>query len=248
MSERGRTGSPAGRDDALATDAVRRQLEGRVEVIELACERYRMLDAALRRSGWQPALRERRALVAEVVAQERALEEALERTRRRAEAEGWPAGGPVLTVVRGLEQWRKRLHARVRGRLGEVWGPADGTARLEEDLALLVGAVGEPVALSLAQGEAYVFTPERSPVSARLVLSGVLFLLGFALFGSLNAFIGVWGALAGLGLFALASGGMLRAMRREEVRLTTERLLWQPARGEPAEVRLDSIKEGGVDV
>ncbi len=46
MSERGRTGRPAGRGGALATDDVRRQLKGRAEVLEEACERYRMLDAA----------------------------------------------------------------------------------------------------------------------------------------------------------------------------------------------------------
>jgi hypothetical protein len=248
MSERGRTGSPAGRDGALATDDVRRQLEGRAEVIELACERYRMLDAALRRSGWQLALRERRALVAEVLAQEPVLEEALERTRRRAKAEGWPAGGPILTAVRELEQWRPRLHARVRERLGEVWGPADGRARLEEDLALLNGAVGEPVELTLAPGEAYVFKPERGPLSTRFLLSCVLILLGFVLFGALNAFLGPWSALAGLGLFTLAASGLLWAARQDEVSLTTERLLWQPAHGEPEEVRLDSVREGGVGV
>lgn len=248
MSTRTRTARTQGRQEAPSQGDVRRQLEGRVELLEVACERYRMLGTALRHFRWQRALRARRALVAEVLEHEPAVLEALERTRRRAEAEGWPARDPVLTAVRELERWRERLHARVRRRLGEEPAPGGGEASLAEGLARLDASVGKPVRLTLAPAEAYIFEAKKTWAGPKLVVICGGALLGLLLYGGLSAVTGIWGVLFGLLLSMASARGLFLTLHDEGLVLTTERLLWTPVRVEPVEVRLDSIPEGGVGV
>ena len=59
--------------------------------------------------AWKRRLRAGPGLLQEVIVQEDSLDEALERTRRRMEVEGWPETLPALEPLRDMLRHRARL-------------------------------------------------------------------------------------------------------------------------------------------
>jgi hypothetical protein len=175
---------------APSVEAVRLQLEGRLEVLEAARARYVRLRRALSLWGWERRLRRRPELVREVLLGEPAYTEALERVLRRAESEGWSEDAPGLALVRDVRAQRARLEKLVRERLDtRVW--TTGTPSLVDDLERL-----ELIALQRVWLER-----RRTPSS--FGLGGVV--------GETLVYLGqLAGELAGpLGLLLLVAGGLL---------------------------------------
>ncbi|MFP2929010.1 hypothetical protein ACLESO_28185 [Pyxidicoccus sp. 3LG] len=247
MFERARARRTAGKEEAASDQDLRRRLEGRVEVVEVAVARFRRLETALKSSRWRRRLRDQQELVGEALRAQAVVAEAEECIRRHAEAERWPVQLPVLRTVRELEARRGRLHARVRRRLDEV-ELVSGRTSLEQDLSLLESRVREPVRLGLAPGEVYVFEPAKHWQGLQTVVVCAYLPLAFVVFFSLVGPGTVWAACAAVALLTLAAVYFLDLARRGNVYLTTDRLLWMPSHGEPAEVRLESISAGGVRV
>jgi len=106
---------------------VRRQLEGRLEVLETAHAHHVRLRRALVWWGWERRLRREPALVRSVLGSEAAYNDALERVLRRA---------PDLAVIRDIQRCRVELVVLVHERLAsQVWTP--GPPCLVEDLERL---------------------------------------------------------------------------------------------------------------
>lgn len=254
MSERYRTGAVATESRPSEGD-LRRRLEGRVELIESALRRYRVLDMTLASRGWWQALRRDPLLIPDVLEVEPALLEALERTERRGEQEGWPEGSSIPGTVSRMREVRERLTPRVRDALlsrGLETAPQsleDGLRKLEEVCSRevrLQRTPGEPFALrigSVARTPQYV-------VSVGFVLAalglgaGILWLLllrhvGLALMG---------GGLALVGLL-MGTVALLRRNAPGVIWLTPERVVWMaPGDAPPVAVRLDSLGEDGLQV
>ena len=242
MSERVRTDFSRGSlENGPSPEDVRRQLEGRVEVVEAARERYSRLESLLSERRWKRRLREQPGAIQEVLRHEPSLDEALSRIQRRAEVDGWPEELPVLVAVREVRSRRARLEAIVLKRLGSLTRVANAPS-LVEALARLEGLVLQPLPLEPAEGEVRLL--EGKPGVELLVLVGYFaFILGqFA-----TDVMGLHGALVLLAtvllvlVFALSS-----RLRIGHYWLTSERLVWKPFRGELVQVPLRSIREGGV--
>jgi hypothetical protein len=139
MPERTPTGDMHRAVLAVPTEAeIRLQLEGRLEVVEGARERYARLESVLRGWRWWPRLSRQLRVLHRALQHEPELEEALARVLHRAEVAGWPATLPLLERVREVEALRNRVDTLARQRLGELsLGPAEGSlaqvlSRLEE--------------------------------------------------------------------------------------------------------------------
>lgn len=139
MSERSPTGDRHRAALAMPTEAeIRLQLEGRLEVVEGARERYARLESVLRGWRWWPRLSRQLRVLHRVWQHEPELEQALARVLHRAQVAGWPATLPLLERVREVEALRTRVEALARQRLGELGlEPAQGSlaqvlSRLEE--------------------------------------------------------------------------------------------------------------------
>ncbi len=251
MSVSSRVPSASPSASLLTPEDLRRQLEGRLELIEEALERYGWLEDALKDRDWQRLLRSQLALVARAVEGEAACAEALERATRRAEVEGWPKDSPVLALVREARALRTRLEARVRERLASV-ASVSGAPALEADLRRLAALVKDPVSLELAPGEPF---SQRMASTGTVVQYAVGFLYPLGMLALLylvlaavllgHALLGI--AAGVLVLLGLANMGTVSQwMRPGTVWFTPQRLVWVPSLGEPGAVRLDSIADGGI--
>ncbi|WP_217439557.1 hypothetical protein [Myxococcus sp. CA056] len=254
MSERNRTGAVVPESRPSEGD-LRRRLEGRVELIESALRRYRMLDRTLDSRGWRRTLQDEPSLIQDVLEVEPTLLEALERTERRGEQEGWPEGSSIPKTASRVREVRERLTMRVRDALltrGLVTESLSLEAKLRELKEVCAQEVSlqrtptEPFALRIASvGRAPQYVVAFVFVLAALGLGvGILWLL---LLGSTGVAL-VGGTLA---LVALLMGTvtLLRMKAPGVVWLTPERVVWMPPGDEPpVAVRLDSLEEGGLQL
>lgn len=247
MAERIRSGGVTG--EALSAEDIHRRLEGRAEVLEAARARQAVLVSVLGARRWKRQLRARPELIPQWLEHQPAVTEALERTRRRAEVEGWPGDTPVLVAARELVEGGKRLATLARSRLASL-ASVSGEASLQEDLPRLDALVRKTAALTLGPGEVLVFEgQQRWQASSRIPPPLMLLLLGT---GMLVVSAILVDAVFGLGevslllMMATVLPWMVVSMRSGRAWLTSERLLWQPVLGEAASVPLASIPPGGV--
>ena len=236
--------------EGVTDEDIRRRLEGRAEVLDAALARDTALESLLRARGWRRKLRARPGLVPEWLAQEPAVAEALERVKRRADAEGWLEDTPVLVGARELAARRTRLVTLVRGRLSEL-ATVSGAPSLKADLPRLDTLVRGKASLSLSPGEVLVFEGqqkwEKSQHIPPLLIYLLLTSLGMAIAAVVAEKLFRLGDGAALLLMALAAvPWMVTGLRSGRVWLTSERLLWQPLLGELVAVPLSSIRDGGV--
>ncbi|MFY2562042.1 hypothetical protein ACN469_30895 [Corallococcus terminator] len=251
MSERNRTGAVAPESRPSEED-LRRRLEGRVELIESALRRYRRLDETLDSRGWRRTLREEPSLLRDVLEVEPTLLEALERTERRGEQEGWPEGSAIQWTASRVREVREQLTMRVRDVL-LLRGQVTESLSLEDKLRELEKVCAQEVSLRRMPGESFalhmgsVARSSQYLVSVGFVLTalglvaGILWLLVLGEFGlALGG-----GGLAMVGLL-MVTVAMLRSQAPGVVWLTPKRVVWLAPGDEPAvEVRLDSLTEDG---
>ncbi|MCP3104376.1 hypothetical protein LZ198_36485 [Myxococcus sp. K15C18031901] len=232
---------------AQSAEAVRLQLEGRAEVLEGALAREALLEGVLRGGRWKSRLRAHPELVAERARSAPEVAEALERTRRRAESEGWPGETRILVVVRELLDRRARLEALVRRRLASL-APVSGAPVLDEELARLDGLVCRQSSFALAEREVVVYEtlPLRAWPPVHWALVALLACLAHGLFVlfTLRAAPGTGSPdVLSAGLFLGLSGTFVALVSRSgQVRLTSERLIWKPRVGETVELSLSSLR------
>ncbi|RKG62351.1 hypothetical protein D7X30_03340 [Corallococcus sp. AB011P] len=254
MRERSR---PSTALPGLTVADVERQLEGRAEVLTAARRPYAELEKALSGRRWRRALVRRPELVPALVAEARAVEEALERVQRRAAQAAWPDDTPVLKAARELSARRERL-TRLAWRRLDVLTVAPEGVSLEEALTRLDSLVRQPASWALKPGEVLVFEDDtrrrsdpslvpmslRQEVSPRMVfawgvLTALCSLLLLVVPRSMD--VPVVACLVS-GTLGILAAQFLRAGR---LRLTSERLIWVPMFGEPQEVRLGTISPDG---
>lgn len=241
--------APRRSSEGPTPEDVRVQLEGRAEVLEAALRREATLESVLSGPGWKRRWRKQPRLVAEWLEQEAAVEEALERTRRRARVEGWSDTLPVMEGLRELEARRERLKTLVRERLSKLVA-VSGPPVLKVELARLDGLVGKRTALSLEPGEVLLFQADRlSPVSSGKA-PPVLISMALFYWGLYVLFLGVlkgnktW---AGVVLTAFIIAPLFWVWARSgRIWMTSQRLLWMPTLGEAVSVPLSTIAPGGV--
>jgi hypothetical protein len=245
MSERLRAppAHPSAPERQLSSEDLRRQLEGRWEIIEAAQRRYATLEKRLRGVSWKRRLRAQDSLFQEVLNQEGPLEEALGRARRRMELEGWPDTLLALEPIRDVARRRERIGGLVRKRLSELSVPV-GTPELLKELALLRSVLQERPSPALASDEPRILEMKRNAsIPPPLVL---LFVLLVPILGMVSTVAGPLPLLLVAALFVSLIG--LYVARAGEFRLTGERLTWKPVVGEPVSVALRSIRPGGIRV
>ncbi|NVJ24067.1 hypothetical protein HUW62_22835 [Myxococcus sp. AM011] len=224
---------------------VRVQLEGRAEVLEAALRRDALLESVLSGPGWKRRWREQPMLVPEWLEQESTVEEALERTSRRARVEGWADTLPVMKGLRKLEARRERLRTLVRKRLSRLVSVA-GAPVLKVELARLDGLVRKRTMLSLGPGEVLLFQSARSsPISLGQTVPRSLALLYSLVCVLLLPLLGKGWAMVALVALILSPVFWLWA-RSGRVWMTSKRLLWMPTLGEAVSVPLSTIAPGGV--
>jgi hypothetical protein len=242
MSERPRAPlSPAERE--LSSEALRRQLEGRLEIIEAARKRYAKLEKQLRGITWKRRLRTQADFLQEVIDQEAPLDEALNRARRRGEVEGWPESLPALEPLRDVLRRREHVGMLVRKRLIELAVSPDAPD-LRKDLTTLRSVLQEPPILMPAPEETRILEMRRNTSIPPPLL--VLILLVVPLLQMAAAFMGPAAVLLVLGLFFTLIA--LTVTRAGEFWLTSNRLVWKPLIGKPVSVSLRSIRSGGIQV
>jgi hypothetical protein len=212
-----------------------------MELIEAAGKRYATLEKRLKSIAWKQQLRARPELIHEVLSQEDLLEEALSRTRRRGELEGWPETLPALEPVREVLRRRARVEGLVRKRLEELSASTEAPS-LKKDLAHLEKLVREVVSMKLGPGETQLLGTKNNQAMPR-PLAVLLFMLlplvyATGLFSRPSVMLGM----VGLG-FTLLVVFLLRA---GEFWLTSDRLIWKPLVGDTVSVSLSSIRDGGI--
>lgn len=114
---KGRTGRAARakkREDlADDDDSVRIRLEGRLELLEAARSRYRLLQLkVLGRLRWKLAARRNAVLLREVAQEQAHVDEALAHVERRAAAEGWKPRSEAVRCAREVRALKDGLDAR----------------------------------------------------------------------------------------------------------------------------------------
>ncbi|AKJ03720.1 hypothetical protein ATI61_11931 [Archangium gephyra] len=219
----------------LSSEDVRRQLEGRLEVLETAHAHYRALEEALQKPKWKLHLRPRLEMLRETLRQEPALVEALERLHHRARSEGWSETEPALVLAHEVEGLRARVGALTRHHLGPSETPLE---RLER-------SVVQSLPAPLAPGEKLLCSGRFSP---SLSLPGMALLLGFSVTHCATPLgirgeagapgFGFWGAW--MVFTALCFWFQYRGSGR--FWLTESRLIWLPTRGDPLQVSLHDIR------
>lgn len=245
MSERLRASRPnsSSPEREVSSEDLRRQLEGRLEVIEAARKRYATLEKQLSGIAWKRRLRVRAHLLQEVLDQEDSLDEALTRAHRRGEVEGWPESLPALAPLRDVLRRREHVGTLVRKRLTELAVPLDAP-NLRKDLAELRSILQEPPILAPAPEETRILEMRRNTSVPPPLL--VLILLVIPLLRVTITFMGPAAALLALGLFATLV--TLAVARAGDFWLTSDRLVWKPVIGKPVSVSLRSIRPGGIQV
>jgi hypothetical protein len=242
MSERPRALSPPQALE-LSTEDLRRQLEGRLEVIEAARKRYATLEKQLSGIAWKRRLRAQPSVLQEVLDQEAPLDEALTRARRRGEVEGWPESLPALEPLRDVLRRRAHLGMLVRKRLTELKVPL-GTPELRKELSALQSILHEPPTVMPSLEETRILEMSRNTSIPPPLL--VLILLVIPLLRAAIALMGPAAVLFVLGLFF--SLVTLAVARAGEFWLTGDRLVWKPVIGKSVSVSLRSIRSGGIQV
>ena len=212
-----------------------------MELIEAAASRYATLEKRLKRIAWKHQLRSRPEFTQEVLAQEEPLEEAIARTRRRAELEAWPETLPALEPLRELLRRRARVEGLVRKRLEELTGPTEAPS-LKSDLAHLERLVRDVASIKLEPGETRLLEMQKDQSIPKPIAALVFLLIPLVHVLALTAgpalLLGVVGVfLTLLAAFILRSG---------QFWLTSERLIWKPLLGEPISVPLRSIRDKGI--
>jgi hypothetical protein len=127
---------------ATQDESVRIRLEGRLELLEAALPRYRLLQLkVLSRLRWKQAVRQNAALVRELAEVEPRIDEALAQIFRRAEAEGWKSRSEAVQCANEVKRLRAAVTTRVRALLD---GEADGSPLAAQLFALERIAVHTP--------------------------------------------------------------------------------------------------------
>jgi hypothetical protein len=195
---------------------IRIRLEGRLEVLEVAVDRYEAL-AALLKGNWQRTAIEEQQKVRDFLSEEPALDDAIAHAERLAEREGWPPNAEARRVWARVAALRTLLQARFKR---STWAQAiehlsavAGSTRLprSDELVLLQGTAARPLPLW-----ALTLAPTLIALSA---------------FGGLAA-AGVMVSMVCLGLAVLPLGRYV---------LLADRLVWMPYRGVPLEVTIDAL-------
>jgi hypothetical protein len=242
MSERPRASvSPSERE--LSSEDLRRQLEGRLEIIEAARKRYAALEKQLGGIAWKRRLRTQADFLQEVIDQEAPLDEALTRARRRGEVEGWPESLPALEPLRDVLRRRHHVGTLVRKRLTELAVPPNAPD-LRKDLTTLRSVLQESPILMPAPEETRILEVRRNTSIPPPLL--VLILLVVPLLQVAISFMGPAAVLLILGLFFTLIA--LVVARAGDFWLTSDRLVWKPVIGKPVSVSLRSIRPGGIQV
>lgn len=233
-------------------EALRRMLEGRVERLEAGLRRYRELDDVLMERDWESALRERLELLREVLDGDAACLEAVERVRKRAEVEHWPGDIWVLELAREVTARRLRLEARARERLRSVSRVRRAPA-LEESLRRLEALVRVRVSLVREPGESFTLQVGSLGGWKQGLVGAGYFMAMFALQPVVLSVLAagpptplVWAVGATPVLLTAGAFWLFKRLRPGVLWLTPRRLVWAPSRGEPVELRLDSIAEEGI--
>ncbi|NMO19809.1 hypothetical protein HPC49_44345 [Pyxidicoccus fallax] len=220
-----RSAAPAREDasEASGWEGLRLRLEGGLEVIEAALERYYELSTAIGKRSWKAKLRLRPELLDEAIESEPAVLAALASLKRRASREPETAG----VLLYELEAARELLSAAVarRVRVGEQ-------PLLSERLRRLRAVVLRPLPLLQKEGEQQVLVGEA-------VLPPPWLLATFLALGLLVAWlVSPWAVVP-----LLVPAFLVTYLRSGWYWLTTERLLWQPRRGDLVQVSLSSIRD-----
>ncbi|WNG61056.1 hypothetical protein F0U59_44860 [Archangium gephyra] len=243
MSERLRTEVSSGsRVEVPSPEDMRRQLEGRVEVVEASRERYAALESLLSGGRWKRRLRAEPGALAVVLRHEAAFHDAMDRIQRRAQMDGWPVHSPVLVMLRDVWTLRSRLEALVRKRLDEL-APVSGATSLTEDLSRLERLVFEAIPLEPIPGEVRLL--EGDTADAALVLRLYVSIIGALVLGPIAHSWG--GALVAFALLVLLIANIVHGVVRSgRYWLTSQRLVWRPYSGEPVQIPLRSLLEDGL--
>ena len=207
--------------------ALRRQLEGGVEALEAALERYRQLTAALGARRWKRKLQQQPTLLSDAMAGEAVLTEVLPRLQRRAQS-----AELARLLLRRLEEERTRLEAALNRRLR----PA-AQETLAERLEQLSAVALMPLPLPPGPGEHRLLEGHAwlPPPGAFVLLPPLGWLLA--------SFGGGW-----LAVPLLVAWWLFFYARSGRYWLTSERLIWQPRWSDPEEVRLSALGEGHLRV
>ncbi|HYO74141.1 MAG TPA: hypothetical protein VEU33_49525 [Archangium sp.] len=221
----------------LSSEDVRRQLEGRLEVLETAHAHYSVLAEALQKPKWKLHLRSRLETLREAIRQEPALVEALERLHHRARSEEWTGTEPALVLAHEVEGLRGRVGALTSRHLGPSEAPLE---RLERSVVQTLPA-------PLAPGEKLLCSGRFSP---SLSLPGVALLLGFSVTHCATTPMGIRGEAGTPGSMFWGAWMVLTALcfwlqyrRSGRFWLTESRLIWRPTRGDPLQVPLHDIRD-----
>ncbi|QSQ13008.1 hypothetical protein [Myxococcus landrumensis] len=224
-----------------------------MELLESALRRYRLLAETLASRGWRRRLREDSALLREVLALERSVPEALERTERRGEQEGWPPGSSIPRTARRVRELREELSACARTRLETVLFPSEGLS-LEGCLLKLESLSGKELSLERSPGEPFALhlgsvSGKRKHVVSALYVLGCLGLWGlmWLLLGTGNWEMALGGGLPAMALWLAGAVALLRRWVPGAVWLTPERLLWMaPGDEPPVSVRWDALSADAI--
>jgi hypothetical protein len=177
-----------------------------------------------------------------VLRHELAVHEALDRIQRRAQADHWPAHSRVLVTLRDVRALRSRLEALARGRLGEL-SHVSGAPSLVEDLTRLEELLFQSIPLELAAGEVRLLEGDTADVS--FVLRVYVLIIGALVLGPISRPFGE--DLVPFAVLVLLVANVFHGVLRSgKYRLTSERLVWKPHTGEPVQLPLRSIPEGGI--
>jgi hypothetical protein len=227
------------------SEDVRRQLEGRLEVLEAAHAHYTALEEALRGPKWKLHLRPRLDTLRETIRQEPALVEALERLHHRARSEGWAGTEPALVLAHEVEELRARVGAFASRHPGS---PDDQETPLARRLERLEQSVTQSLPAPLARGEKLLCAGRFSPslsLPGLLLLPGLFFIHCGTAVGTRGegwlldpVFWGAWLVLTALCLWS-------QYRRSGRFWLTENRLIWLPTRGDPLEISPRDIRLGG---
>lgn len=136
-------------------ESLRRQLEGRWELIERARERYTTLIRRLGSFQWKRALRGEPELLTQAREQEAELAGVLAYMEHRARLEQWTPDHPGLRVLQELRTRRAKLESLARKRLASSLSQQGES--FPELLARLEALAREPGALPLQPDEPVLF-------------------------------------------------------------------------------------------
>lgn len=143
---------------AAAHPQLEQRLEGRSDVLEVTRLRYRALVGMVRGLFWKDRLRRNAALVHQVALAQPVVDELLDRTLRRADAEGWPKEDPLTVLLREVERLRGALRAQVARRLDRE--PSASLSELLLDLEATVAS-----SLKIEPGQRWAAAQELLPWS-----------------------------------------------------------------------------------